>query len=135
MKKRAPLPFEFVFDHLQSMQLTRRHMFGCLALYSGEKILLILREKETATDDNGVWVATTSEHHESLRQDFPSLRSIRLFETPVTGWQNLPADDPSFETDVARLCQRVIRGDPRIGKIPKKKKKKLISRKKAHSRR
>jgi hypothetical protein len=53
-------------------------MFGCTAIYVGEKIALILRQKPSYERDNGVWLATTREHHESLRQDFPNMRSIAL---------------------------------------------------------
>jgi len=62
-------------------------MFGCLAVYIGEKIVLILREKSTYPSDNGVWLATTEEHHSSLRSEFPHMRSIGLLGKKITGWQ------------------------------------------------
>jgi hypothetical protein len=34
-------------------------MFGCLAIYVKDKIVLILRDKRASTADNGVWLATT----------------------------------------------------------------------------
>ena len=64
-------------------------MFGCLAVYVGDKIVLILRDRSDETDDNGVWLATTEEHHQSLRREFSNMRSIRLFGKEVTGWQVL----------------------------------------------
>ena len=45
----------------------------------GEKIVLMLRNKATEMQDNGVWIATTEEHHASLRREFPQMRSIQLF--------------------------------------------------------
>ena len=97
-------------------------MFGCTAVYVAEKIVFILRDRPARTDDNGVWVATTREHHESLRAELPGLRSIGgLAEGGETGWQNLPAEDPDFEDAVLRACALVLAGDPRIGKIPKRK--------------
>jgi hypothetical protein len=65
-------------------------MFGCL--YVKDKIVLILRDKPKNVADNGVWLATTEEHHQSLRREFPNMRSIQLLRKPVTGWQLLPAD-------------------------------------------
>jgi hypothetical protein len=94
-------------------------MFGCLAVYVGGKIVLILRDKASATADNGVWLATTTEHHESLRREFPNMRSIGVLGKAVTGWQVLPAEAPDFEETVLRACELVIAGDRRIGKIPK----------------
>lgn len=93
-------------------------MFGCLAVYVEEKIVLILRDKAASSVDNGVWLATTVEHHESLRGEFPSMRSIELLGKKVTGWQVLPLDAPDFEQAALRACELVLARDPRIGKIP-----------------
>jgi hypothetical protein len=125
-KKRKPIPHEFVLDALASLSPRTNPMFGCLAVYvpdaqAGEKIVLILRDRPTAPADNGVWLATTVEHHESLRADFPSLRSIGVLGKDVTGWQILPADSADFEEAALRACDFVLARDPRIGKVPKAK--------------
>ena len=93
-------------------------MFGCLAVYVQDKIVLILRDKRDGTADNGVWLATTEEHHQSLRREFPNMRSIQVFGKKVTGWQVLPADAKDFEEAALRACELVLAGDPRIGKVP-----------------
>ncbi len=125
LKLKKPLPFEFIFDELSGLDYRVRPMFGAHAVYVGEKIVVILREKEEHARDNGVWIATTREHHESLRADFPSMRSIFLFEGEgPTGWQNLPAESSDFEESVLKLCRLIRKGDERVGKIPKPKKKK-----------
>jgi len=94
-------------------------MFGCLAIYVRDKIVLITRDKPVPNPDNGVWLATTEEHHQSLRRDFPNMRSIEVLGKKVTGWQILPADADDFEEAALRACELVLAGDPRIGKIPK----------------
>ena len=81
-----------------------------------------MRDRPTAPADNGVWLATTVEHHESLRADFPSMRSIGVLGKDVTGWQILPAGSPDFEEAALRACELVMARDPRIGKMPKTKK-------------
>ena len=96
-------------------------MFGCLAVYVGDKIVLLLRDKSEASADNGVWLATTKEHHESLRREFPNMRSIQLLGKEVTGWQVLPADAPDFEEAALRACELILASDPRIGKLPARK--------------
>jgi hypothetical protein len=116
--KRKSIPHEFVLDALASLSPRTNPMFGCLAVYVGEKIVLILRDKPSATDDNGVWLATTHEHHASLRRDFPNMRSIAVLGDKVTGWQLLPADADDFEDAAQHACELVLAGDPRIGKIP-----------------
>ena len=67
---------------------------------------------------NGVWLATTEEHHQSLRREFPNMRSIQEFGKKVTGWQVLPAHAKHFEEAALRACELVLAGDPRIGKVP-----------------
>jgi hypothetical protein len=118
-KKRPP--FEFVLEALAAARPTTRPMFGCLAVYIGPKIILVLRDKAGAAD-NGVWLATTCEHHESLRAEFPNMRSIGVLGKGVTGWQVLPAEAPDFEESALRACELALARDPRIGKVPKPRK-------------
>jgi hypothetical protein len=88
----------------------------------GDQIVLILREKRDG--DDGVWVATTAEHHASLRGVLPSLRSITVLGPGVTGWQVIPSDADDFEDSVLKACALVRARDPRIGKVPKAKRSK-----------
>ena len=99
-------------------------MFGCLAVYVGEKIVLILRDRPKYPRDNGVWLATTPEHHETLRAEFPTMRSVGLLGKKITGWQVLPSESADFEEAAIRACELITAGDPRIGKIPGARKKK-----------
>ncbi|MBL7845803.1 MAG: hypothetical protein JNK44_18215 [Cyclobacteriaceae bacterium] len=122
MKK--SIAFSFVLDELFSIHPTVKSMFGCHAIYQHEKIVLITRNKEEHKHDNGVWLATTHEHHASLKHDFPSMRSIQLFGTNDTAWQNIPSDADDFEENVLKACALILKGDKRIGKIPKAKKRK-----------
>ena len=117
-KRRKPIPHEFVLDALAPLLPETRPMFGCVAVYVAEKIIFALRDKPESQSDNGVWLATTLEHHESLRREFPSMRSIRVLGKKVTGWQVLPADAPDFEAAAMRACELVLAGDTRIGKVP-----------------
>jgi hypothetical protein len=117
-KPRKAVPYEFVLDAITGLSPITRSMFGCLAVYVGEKIVLILRDRRDGTADNGVWLATTEEHHESLRLSFPNMRSIQIFGKKVTGWQVLPADAPDFEEAALRACELILAGDRRIGKVP-----------------
>jgi hypothetical protein len=117
-KPRKPVPHEFVLDAIAPLSPETRPMFGCLAIYVGKKIVLILRDKPTYTADNGVWLATTEEHHPSLLAEFPNMRSIGLLGKKVTGWQVLPVDAPDFEEAALHACDLVHACDPRIGKVP-----------------
>jgi hypothetical protein len=117
-RKEKPAPHDFVLDALTNLEPTTRPMFGCLAVYVEDKIVLILRDKPSPEADNGVWIATTQKHHASLLTEFPSMRSISVLGSGVTGWQVLPANAPDFEEAALRACALILAGDPRIGKIP-----------------
>jgi hypothetical protein len=119
--RKAPkkLPFDFVLQELEDLGPFTRPMFGCHAVYVEEKIVFILRDKKNPRVDDGVWVATTLEHHRALKKELPSLRSITVLAGgAVTGWQVLPAESDDFEEAVLRACELVKRGDARIGKVP-----------------
>src|ERR1035438_888774 len=120
VKQRKVVPHEFVLDAIASLSPRTRSMFGCLAVYVQDKIVVILRDKREGTADNGVWLATTTEHHESLRREFPNMRSIQLLGKRVTNWQVIPTDAPDFEEAALRACELIAARDPRIGKVPKR---------------
>ena len=120
-------PFQFVLEALEdsplSARLRTRKMFGSLAVYVDEKIVFVLRRRqgETARDD-GIWIASKQEYIASLKQEFPVLRSIEMFEgtgrTGFSNWLNLPEDQETFEETALELCRLVIHQDKRIGRIP-----------------
>lgn len=120
MKK--PLPYEFILEELAPLSPRTNPMFGAHGIYVGDKIVGIVRERESSPRDNGLWLATSAEHHASLQRDFPSMRSIEIFgKDGPTGWQVLPADAEDFEAAALLACEFIRRGDPRIGKVPKAK--------------
>jgi hypothetical protein len=120
IRTRKAIPHQFVLDALAPLAPETRSMFGCLAIYVADQIVLALRDKHDHLADNGVWLATSEEHHESLHREFPTLRSIQVFGKPVTAWQILPADAPDFEEAALRVCELIAARDPRIGKVPRR---------------
>lgn len=122
-KKQKSIPFNFVIENLYPLNPIVKAMFGCHSIYINEKIVLSLRDKND--EDSGVWIGTSKEHHASLKKDFPTMRSIKLFGPGTSGWQLLPKDADDFETSVNHVCELILKGDKRIGKIPKPKRKKL----------
>lgn len=125
MKKK--IPFEFILDYLHPLEISIKPMFGCHAIYAGGKILLIVRKKEDHTDANGVWIATGKEHHESLKKELPSMQSVYILSDGKneTGWQMIHEDKADFEESVTKICELILKGDARIGKVPKARKKKV----------
>jgi hypothetical protein len=123
MKATKKIAFEFVLEELNRLQPVARPMFGCHGIYIGEKLVLVTRDKGGEDRDDGVWLATDHEHHESLRREVPSLRSISILGKGETKWQIIPKDSYSFEEDVLKVCSMILKHDLRIGTVPVKKKK------------
>ena len=121
-KSKTTIPFNFAIENLFTLNPIVKQMFGCHSIYIDNKIVLALRDKND--EDSGVWIGTSKEYHQSLKKEFPSMRSIQLFGPGTSGWQLLPKDADDFESSVNRACELIIKGDERIGKIPKPKKSK-----------
>ena len=125
LKRKRRIPFDFVLDYLHPKNPVVKSLFSAYGVYVDGKIVFALRDRKDFPEDNGVWIATTVEHHASLRKILPSMRSIKLLGKRVTGWQVLPASSDDFEASVIRACELVLKGDPRIAKIPKSRRRKL----------
>ncbi|HKR03812.1 MAG TPA: hypothetical protein VJY62_04185 [Bacteroidia bacterium] len=119
------IPFDFVLDYLFQVNPVVKSMFGSYAIYLGNKIMLVLRDKKDHQEANGVWMATSREYHESLKKDFPSMCSVYVLSEgkSETNWQMIPASADDFESSVIKCCEFILQNDPRIGRIPKPKKK------------
>jgi len=92
-KQRKPIPHAFVLDAISTLSPYTRPMFGCLAIYVKDKIVLILRDKPKSTADNGVWLATTHlgvwapllsrrDTRETVRGQYLSRPTLELLSAP-----------------------------------------------------
>src|SRR6185436_4495952 len=122
------VPFSFVLEELEPLAPNLEPMFGCHAIYIGEKIVLFLCDRddlldsEKVADQQGVWVATTREAYASLAAEFSSAQVKPPEELNKSPWLRLPASAPDFEEQALHACELILRGDPRIGRVPKQKK-------------
>ena len=123
-------PYEFILDELAGLDLHTRRMFGCTAIYVGEKIMFVMYKpapngsSPNALDgDIGIWVCIPNEHTLSMKSEFPQLRGVSFFQDENSAWQCLPESEPEFEELALKFCKMIKRGDLRIGRIPKPKKK------------
>ena len=115
-----PSPFEFVLDYLPA-GINVKPMFGMHYIYLGKRILMILRKSQKEPEWNGVWIATSREHHESLKAIIPELGAFFLDENDRhSNWLLLKDDAGDFEGAAIKLCELITHGDPRIGKVTEK---------------
>jgi len=122
------VPYEFIFDHLEPAEPHTKPMFGHTAVYVGERIVLFLIERQ-GNPDSGICLATSAEHLESLRREFPSAGPLHAYPDS-TGWLLLPATAEDFEESALRACRLIVRRDPRIGRAPKGSRRRIVARKK-----
>ena len=120
-RRRKAVPYRFVLEAIAEAAPTTRAMFGALAVYVGEKIVFILRDRLNDQQANGVWIAIPTEHQNSLRSDFPHAGLVRIMGKDISGWQLLSASAPDFEESALHACDLVIKRDHRIGKVPNRK--------------
>ncbi len=116
------VPHAFVLEALASLRPEVRRLFSGFAIYSGDRLLLMLRDQVKSPRDNGVWLVLsegTDAGDESLRRDFPPIRPVELVRSKISHWLVLPSDDADFELLALRACDFILRRDPRLGRIPK----------------
>jgi len=115
-------PHPFVLEALEPLHPEIRRMFSGFAVYSGNLLILMLRDRPTSPADNGVWLVlseTTNPADPTLRRDFPSLRRIELLGDKINHWLLVPSDSPTFESESLHACDLLLRHDPRLGRVPK----------------
>lgn len=110
--------------------MTQR-MFGSLAVYLSDKMVLVLSESpgertyrgQAFSFDvwNGLLIPTSLEHHASLSKQFSGL----LPHPVLKKWLYLPIDSENFESEAQVLIELVLARDPRMGVLPRQKKKRV----------
>ena len=118
---KTSIAFPFILEQLYAKNPITKPMFGAHGVYVGNKIICILRSKETFTNNNGIWVASLAEYHDSLKETIPVLRRIEMFDDNAGDWLIIPVDKDDFETHANTFVDLVLHGDPRIGKVSKAK--------------
>lgn len=122
MKYADKIPYVFIVDHLAGVEPVIKPMFGCYAVYVGGKLCLFLLNRDkpllprqnTSEGQNGVYVATTAAHVESLEKLFPEADFQHLKAGKV--WMFINERGEEFEPYASEACRMISRLDPRIGR-------------------
>jgi hypothetical protein len=113
--KPRPVAYPFVLDALEDHEPTTRPLFGSTAVYLGERVFFILRQK--GDSDDGVWVAFDEDREADALAALPNMTRITRLPN-VRCWRKLAASRPSFEDDVLEACRLAGAADGPLGKIP-----------------
>ncbi len=122
--QKKALPFPFILDALAPLEPVVRPMFSGHAVYIGDKIVCMLRERAQFPQDNGMWMVFAEPFEEenglqAMRTEFPSLRPIHVLHGKIKHWLILPVDSPHFESEAMHACDLLLAHDRRLGRIPK----------------
>ncbi len=115
------IPYVFVLDHLNGVDILIKPMFGYYGIYAHGRLYLFLvsREKPIRRHDinpmqNGIYIATTTEHCTELRVVFPQAEFQMLKAGKV--WIFVSELLDRFEEYTIAACEMISRSDHRIGR-------------------
>ncbi|HEX6728663.1 MAG TPA: hypothetical protein VF074_01575 [Pyrinomonadaceae bacterium] len=114
-------PFPFVLDELMPLRPIVKRAFGFTYIYLDEVLLCGLRDSVQKPATNGIWLFTTSEHVESLLQEFPGLPRRCLWRSGKNAWIILASRLEYFEEYAFKTCELILNGDRRIGRLSRSK--------------
>ena len=116
------IPHDFMMEFLYPLAIRTKSMFGNVALYHEEKILLATRKKIDNTTDNGIWIAAPLDYQDKLKEQIPELRPIQMISTKK--WLLLHEEEELFEERAQLIAELIKSNSPLIGTVPKPKDKK-----------
>ncbi len=119
---KAKVPHGFVLEALDGVRPEVRRMFSGYAVYVGDRIVMMLRDAVKHPEDNGVWLVLaegTDPADAALRRELPSLRAIGVLGEKIKHWLLIPSDGEDFEKEALGACGMILRGDKRVGRVPK----------------
>ncbi len=137
--KKKQFALTWVCDSLElNPSFFTKRMFGGLAVYVHDKMMMMLTEEKGKKEYrgvkykfeiwNGILYPTDREHHESLLEKFP-----QLVQHPVLGkWLYLNMAENEFESIANEIAELISKNDFRFGIYPKEKKRKSKSRTKSN---
>jgi hypothetical protein len=64
-----------------------------------------------------MWLYTTTEHADSLAQEFPDLPRRQIWRSGKKAWVILASRLGDFEENALRACELILSGDRRIGRV------------------
>jgi hypothetical protein len=121
-------PYAWLWEPLEEDPgFVARTMFGTKAVYLDGLIMLCFSAK--AEPWRGVLVCTDRKHHEALIAEFPVLSAHPI----LPKWLYLPESSNDFEKVAERLVALARRRDPRLGVLPRPKKRKTRYRGRPHA--
>jgi hypothetical protein len=123
MRVFKPHPLGWVVESLrEEPSYLEKAMFGARGCYLHGRLVLVLAARKEPW--KGLLVPTEKKHHKSLQGELPDLE----VHTILGKWLYLSEEAENFEETASRLVDLITEQDPRIGVLPKPRKKSTKSR-------
>ena len=118
MFTRRTIPYFYLVEPLlDHPTLIQASMFGCDVLYLHGRLQIVL-PSGLERDWRGVLFPCEREAHASLLGDYPQLRP----HAELRKWLYIEEEHDDFEQSVTKLVYLILGDDPRLGIVPKDKK-------------
>lgn len=118
VRARAIHPLQWLWEPLESDRtFVLRSMFGAKAAYLDGKLMLCFCQRPEPW--HGMLVCTAHEHHASLLAEFPALSVHPI----LPKWLYISSSSAAFDRTGEALVRRARQRDPRLGILPKPRKK------------
>lgn len=121
MRYADKIPYVFILDYLAGVEIVIKPMFGCYGIYANSKLCLFLVDREQPLKgpdgkpmQNGVYIATTTDHSDELEKIFADAEFQFLKEKKV--WIFVSEAIEDFEVYVIKACEMIGSRDTQIGR-------------------
>lgn len=122
-KKGNEHPHSWVWESLEGdPAFSLRAVFGTKGLYYAGRMVLCCSAREEPW--RGILVCTEREHHDELKRMFPGLTAHPI----LSKWLYISEAEETFEDTAMRLIVLIKRRDPKIGVLPKPRRRKKTLR-------
>lgn len=124
IRKRTTFEHEWIFEaFVEQPSFFTRRMFGGLAAYLFERLMLLLVEptKSGRWTWHGVLICTDYASHASIQAEFPALEPHAVLRK----WLFIDSTHEDFESTMSAVAKCMARDDPRFGVLPKIPKRRL----------
>ena len=117
---KRPIPFDFVIEELAELRPVVNSAFGFTYVYLDDLLLFMLRDSMKQPATNGMWLFTSSDHVDSLANEFPDLSRRQVWRSGKNCWIVLASRFGFFEEYALKACELILNGDRRIGRLSRR---------------
>lgn len=110
------VPYSYILSFLYPLRPKIKKTLGCYGLMLGDKLVMLLRERENHPEFNGVFISTQPQYFDELTKELHSSNMEFDIDGHHHTWIFISEDLEDFDEIVKRAAELIKKGDERIGK-------------------